>query len=1190
MAIHGRAVARRQEATVDGWFHFALFDEPPNDHTTPHAGAVASITSLGTGNVLVSSVALAQGTNPSFSRCYRAQVQSANTRIITFDFTSGLQSPATVSNAFNSGDLISIFAVDDTEKPWLVNYSGANKDHVWRRFNLATNAFESASYTGSYNGYTTSEYKVVSGGAVMAAMYSGTSARIVKYTVAGTTVTEVSTVTFTLDNSNSLRPFHWLSDGYGASVEAGGTFKVLWVYSGGTMSKVTGLPSNGTYTTFAIPVETGHVIVGITDTATEGFFATRYSGGSFSNTSTRATFNGTVDITNQLLFDSDNSKLATWNWSNTDGALSIWDIAYTAAPITIGLDTTIVSRNVGSIAQPVRNADRWHCITAYTDQLSDIWFPSWDAFRPGQYVRGIYRQVLDDGTLSVSAPETGTLTLYDDNGTAGGDTVWSLIFTPPGGVQATTGVNFWLTADGTSGGTPIHGTYRMRIKVDNTTVPGWITDSETDNATGTPGFIRVGTYATGITVRSDAGETTSQNPFAWPDTTYFKLRTQNGAKVNTTSHKRFELRTSGSTGVVKTSGLFTGNALYTGSAALDDLYPTGNNAIDIYIAVTGNTTMASEKWVHFLKYTGQTTEFTWVDKTTVKKLGAFNADKRIYYATTGTATAATADMKIFAYHPTGGGAYTTLFQVSEAVSGYMKLVNARSEAITNAAPITGIVFDSGNNARHTGTYAHSGTGVYSGSFTLATGTTGQRIAEHVGTGQPFYIKFQPAGTNAPTATGATSWSRTSWWKVDVHPQTGTTLVADLMTNNASGEQPDYIISADLCFVWGHAQNARGEELTTDVQFHLTPITPLGTEVTGLSHRFIQDTTNPGWTKKIPTENDDYWTVTPTSPAGRWTLLLLAHKSGVNVSGTDPINNYGKYYDSPNWGFAREVTTGGAFSEAYPASGTPQFVNFISAFRDNITIEPAWGVSGQTGKWWASGDPIIVGFRVHKNGSGYRVDSGTTPRIKIGKLNQANGQIEYFVGSETIGVTMTHVESIYGGSADDFTWVYVWDTSTGVSYGNYVAQFNPSIDGAISYEHVLMKMNSGFVWQSDFNTYTGSLSIDFSPMDFSLYGVMKTYLNSGDDILAETHNYIQGIGRRDVQFQYSGAYITGLIIDNDVVNNVVAVTRSQSGVTSGKVTQTVETINLKLSGTSKTVTTDIFYNSSGKPTGASTNVT
>lgn len=1020
---------------------------------------------------------------------------------------------------------------------------------------------------------------------------SATSTRLTRYGLAGTTLTEEATQTIT--TVDSLSPLKWLSTGYATAVEldpgttATDTSKVLWIYSGGSFNSVTsGWPSEGHRASTAIPLSTGVVFVSIlvdNGGSDDSLRAILYSGGAFQTVSTGVGVGvaglSTYSLNDKTFYDPIRADVIHFQNDAANGI--VWNVAN---PPTRQSETTTIDvapREWLPVAQ-VWIADGWCYGGEFAAGLSSVWgFTDFDSWEQGQFVVLGYRQIRE-GTTPPGDPETVDLWVYDDNATGASNIIWSTGFNPPDQSDYSQNWNFWFTSDGTSGGTPLHGTLKLRMRVIDSNIGGYTGDTFNDTANEIPGILRVGARPSSVDIATDAGHTTHPNPFAWPDTAHLRFNFTNATKVNAPNETlTFKLIQAGST--KKTVTGITGTNVFNSTTPIDDQFDTGNVAADFQIEVQGNASGIADKWTHFLRPTGS--EYTWTDKFTIKYPSNINVDKRIYYATTGSPTVGTSDMKIKAYHPTGT-TFATLFNVEESVTGYTYLINSRSELLTGAAPFTGTVFDSGNTSRLTAVWSHSGAGVYTGSFLLPTGTSGQRIAEHVGTGQPFYVKFQPAGTNAPTATGLTSWNRSSWWKVDSHPQISGTLVKDDMTNNALNENKDYIISADLLYWWGHVQNARGEDLSTDVELQYTAISHQNNE--SLFTKKKVDAS--GWSLNFVTDdNHAYNTVNPTSPAGNWKLLLLAHKSGTNVSGTSPTNNYAKYYDSPNWGFARETTTGGSFSAAYPADGTPQTVNFISAFRDNITIEPSWGVSGQTGKVWTSGDTILLGFRVHKNGSGYAVDSGTTPRIKIGRLKQTDGTVEYWVGSEAIGATMTHVESIFGAGADDFTWVYFWDTSSGVPYSNYVAQFNPSIDGAISYEHVLMKLNSGYLLQSTFDTYTGGIVEAFNPADFSLYGVMKTYLNPDDDILAETHNHIQGIGRRDVAFAYSGKYVTGFTIDNDSVTNSGTVTWGTSGNGSGKPTQIVEAINHKLSGSTKTVTTDLLYNSSGRVTGTNTNV-
>lgn len=1177
--------------------------------------------------------------SPSKSTVYT--ISGSATRVSYYSTASGIKSGSTITAPTN---IRGMFALNDTSTWWVTN-DGSN-NLIWHYHELGTSTV-TAKYTGAVAYSSTHHYEWFGfSGNVVWELDSQTGQVVLsKYSIDGSNNVTV-TARYTGSTNKAVKNFRWLEDGYGAGPDFAyaGTSSVVgrfYIFSGGNFTEVTTVPTNISDNAFdwghtlVVPLTYNKFIVALVDSSGSNYWArfAMYSGGTWGNATTSAwAITSDLSPPNPWLqgvdtewYDSSGGYLWITNFSK--GLMNNW-IRLNVGNLNIAIDSsgTGPSGMDGintDAAYPVRHNGKPYWIirdptTSFTYITS---IANWDDYTPGQYVRAYYKHHRGTTLANIGQPTGVELYLYDDNSS---DLVWSQNFVPANALQTETGFNLWLTSDGTSGGTPLHGTYRFRVRALLNGIGAYTADSDGAQTDDVKGFIRVGTYATGFTVKSDAAETTTKNPYAFPDTTYFKLRTTHAAKTNTSANKTFNIKPLSGSTVLKTVASSTGNALYSGSAAVDNDYPAGLLSTNIRVTIDSNSSgLTSEKWVHFLAPTGSS-DLTFVDKFTMEKSAAFNVDKRIYYATTGSPTVSTADMKVKTYHPTGT-TFTTLYHREESVTGYTYLLNARDELITTAAPMTGTIIDSGGTTHGTMVYSHSGTGVYTGSFTIPLGTTGQRVAEHVGTGQPFLVRFQPAGTNTPIATGVTSWNTTTWYKVDSHPQSGKTLNTDLMTNNALNEQTSYIISADEMYWWGHVQNARGEEMS-GVQIIFTTVAPNNV----FTDRGTRVTRSDGWNSSGADSTSGYVNMVPQAPAGIWRAQVFARKSGSAATVDDP-------WVSPNWGFSYETTTGGQFSSNGPSGADAQYVNFVSAFRDNITIEPSWGTYQVPGMAPNTGTQILVGFRAHKDGSGKAVDTGTTPRIKIARFKQSDGSVEFVVGTEALGEPMTRVSTVFPGTGDPYAWIYTWST-TGLTHGTYVAQFNAQIDGAITYEHLTMPITSGFTWVTDFAAHTGATvahgaqgavvgttntqtltnktlttpiiadftnaqhdhknavgggaieqTPHFNPLDFSMFGIFKTYLNPGDQIKSYTHNQIQGLAAHDVAFAYSGNYITGMTIDNDSTTNSVAVTWSETGVTSGKPTQVVETINHKLSGTAKTVTTVISYNGTGKATGTTTTV-
>lgn len=1209
----GATTVWEDQTLADGYFHFSPAILRANHSDMTNSGHFLDGT-----NVNVSQLMNTQYSNPKFPAIPLKQDSFFATaggvpptgRILSFDWKNHWQVAQLEVSGIDFYGNFSTFQVDTT-RLWLATISGSNVVlYTWHSGQSGL----TARYTGSYGHSGNSNFHAFDG--VVNHQISATTGTTIKTLyVTGTTVTEGSTVT--VASNNNLAKMSFLSPTYGAGVEvATGTTtsspqKDFYIYSGTTFTRYhpgnTTFPSSGHRAMYAHPVSTGVLLYGMihdNDTSVDYYYNYLYSGGSFGTGTARIDSSTTATSFERGVWDPANKTYFGFNTNNSEGVL-VTVTGGTMQVATKNCDMSFSNINYNRIWRNNRCVGLGIANSNTTYMAGAL---SYDMYAPGERVRFWYSHDLG-GATTIGPPQNVYLWVYDDNSLT---SIWNTTFSPDTSTNFQSGFDFWLTKNGTATGTPIHGSLRLRMRVQRTNVPTYDHDSDTAHADRHLGYIRVGTRVTGLNVNSDANESQTKNPYAYPDTFFFKARTQyEGVLSRTNNTFNVEFVQSGS--AVNNVTLSTGLKLFSGSTIVDNSFLVGNMSTKNRIKVSG-LSMFNDQWTHFLEPTGS--EVVWIDKFTVEAPGTFNVDKRIYIGQSGTAPT---NGRFATYHPKNAPAGATLFQVEEPVSGFTYLLNARNEVVTGVSTATGYVSTaSGNDTSFV--LNHVGNGEFTGMYTIAQG----HQAAHNASGQAKKLLLKPNTVNSPTATGSDSWYVTDWWKVDSHLQSGGTLNRDPMTDCEATEQENYIISADLCYWWAHAQNARGETLTSGVQFTFTTLDPEGNFI----EQGVRDIQPDGWTEKLNASGKDIGVirVVPTSPQGDWKFQVLAYKSGSNVSGT---YSYSNFSNSPNWGFGWETTPSGTFDN----ESKFETARFISAFRDNITLETSWGVQGQPGKHPVIGDTLLVGFRVHKDGVGHAVDSGSIPKIKIAKFNQADGKINYIVGTEQIGADMTPVTNVYP-SGDAYSWLYTWNTS-GQDYGNYVFQVNAKILGAVSFGQGLILVRSGYTLQSDFASHTGqstavhgvsgsvvgtsgsqtlhgktliSPTIDdftnaqhnhgtpaeggdledagknFNPLDFSLFGVHKTYLNPGDEVLSKTHNYIQGLGDNEVTFLYgSGDSVTGMIVDDGTTSNNISMTYS------GKyVIQVVETINNKLSGDVRTVTTDYYYSGSNV-TGTNTTV-
>lgn len=1189
--IRGQAWASAQAVTSTGYFHVGLEYQPNDETNTTEFSGTKLVRNLLNWNGPTPSLGAGQWDSSSYQDNYfivnsagsGVSVQSGT--VMWYSFTSGFSTGSNFAMPITGQKMY--IAPDSPTGAWLMQIpiTGANSGKaIYYRWTIGSQT-PVAKFTGNYahatgvddsfgNVFGQVAITFVSGKLfeqiISKAATTSMSGRLTRYTVSGDTLTEDITFFSGLNNKDSThRGWHgmsFISSGYGVMTEShvansdASDTRSLWVYSGNTLTNITaGFPSSGARATFAVAKATGVAYLAIqsVNNAVTGAFLLPWSGGSFQTPS--AVFNTSFLSGGDhgeawfrtFTYDAYNDQVIAMDQS----AAGAWCLDTSVSPPVL-VNTIQWLNSIGpATAHPAKNADRKYIM--YFDQ-TNVWHVStnsWDSLRPGQHLSIQLTQFLGSG-VALGKPDSIQIQIRDADNT--GKEIYNHTIVPPNTSPLSTGFDVWMTSGGTVGGTPINGPFNMRLLVIHTGLTGYTGDSH-NTAQGQDGIFRVGVSVPTMAINSDSpGGSATQNPYAINDTEFVQFKTQYTTLDVTQSTRTFRLENyqsgvdvlSGQSSLSSTSGANGGT--FTGSFIISNLYDVGNIPTSVRSHVTtvaGFGANGAENWIHFFRPTG--TEYTWVDKTQIEFTNIINVDPRTYLNSSGTG-AATNDGIFVTYHPSSGTTGTTLFNKEEVVSGYTTMINARSEAITTSTATGTVVTNSGNET--TFLLTHVGNGKYTGKYT----TADTDEATHDDTGQWKKLVLQAAGSNKSPATGVNSWYLSNLWKVIAHAQNNSALIRHVWPNTTLDETTGYIISADLMFIWGYVANVRQESVGTAATIDFQLISPLNT----INELGQKNTQADGWT------GNSYIQFSPTAPAGAWHLKTLGFKQGANVAAGG--DNQGNPSGSPNWGFEYEVDLSGN----YTAIHNDEIVNFISAYRDNLKIKAVYKTSGQGFRIAAPGDPILFVIRPLQDGTGVMVDSGSVPHIRISRFSQVSGTHVFYVGGDTGGITMPAASSnsAWGTGADPYSYYYYWDT-TGVPQDVYYALIDAKLAGAISFAFIDVP-------------FVKEINQDFSPLEFALHGVKKTYLNPGDPLLSNTHNQIQGIGPRTENILYdTHAFITGMTVTGQSTQNVISFTRDANH----NITTITETINNVLSGASKTITTNLQLDVSGKVTGSTTTV-
>lgn len=421
---------------------------------------------------------------------------------------------------------------------------------------------------------------------------------------------------------------------------------------------------------------------------------------------------------------------------------------------------------------------------------------------------------------------------------------------------------FHATHDGTAGGTPAAGTFRIKVRA----IRDGITtdyDCSSDGEEATSGDVDCVEFLTGgLRSRMIASTLTVPSPPA--DTTYAYGPTGDEqatceASVSRTvaaaAHEDHFLRAIDSANATIESSPQTevptmGSLSF--ASTIDDTYPKTSANYGCQIDLTGNSPLSGVAWTVFAA-TGHGTGIVRVDDDTVRRGDMFTADPTVHFdsdTSLPTDNEVTSDFE--------------LYNRAENFSLSWDLRNARDERISKSLTFVTVDSDGSTNALGTDTGPRYG---INGTWSATIDATNDE------TGDPKHVRLTATDKSDDSVD---SFSISSLYFADTHTQKSLPLTKDDFPDENDGELFTFISGEDTIRTWCHVKGVRKDR---EIDTGPNEVTILITDNEGGEQENSQHETGAdGWTATN--------TTTPaTPPTGQWTATCSVASGG--NTGDDP---------------------------------------------------------------------------------------------------------------------------------------------------------------------------------------------------------------------------------------------------------------------------------------------------------------
>ncbi|MDP3770031.1 MAG: hypothetical protein Q8R40_03795 [bacterium] len=462
----------------------------------------------------------------------------------------------------------------------------------------------------------------------------------------------------------------------------------------------------------------------------------------------------------------------------------------------------------------------------------------------------LYYKTWTLGVLPPSVPTTVRLRVYSDNG---GTIVREFVDgAPPADGSSYT---FFATNDGTAGGTPITGTFRLYIEAicSGVCLPG--TYDVTSDTNGDKGGLRSGISVFDITKNAyPAGTRYAYGPAGDEIMTFIASSSERFEDTGANQTVRLTTRRNGGPVVENGASQELGvSGSTTASFIADNTYnPTISISYDVEFQILGNANLWSKPWTH-IATGGNGANIIRDSPTAARYANRFTVDPRIYFSSDGAA----ANNNVITDF--------SIYNRGDTVNWQFYLLNSRNEALSRAVTVSIIAV--GTTTENGPMIRTSSSTLYSGNYIIDTA----HAATSDTTGSP--KKFLVTNTDQ-TKDSNNAYSVSSLYFMDMHPQVSPTLNQDDFPTEDTNETFTGIISADVFSFFAHVKNVRKD---THIDTSGSTVTfTLKKPDTTIRTTQTSDTGTDGWTL-----NYDFSTEAPT---GSWTITASTTFNG--NSGTD----------------------------------------------------------------------------------------------------------------------------------------------------------------------------------------------------------------------------------------------------------------------------------------------------------------
>lgn len=503
--------------------------------------------------------------------------------------------------------------------------------------------------------------------------------------------------------------------------------------------------------------------------------------------------------------------------------------------------------------------NRYFALRTVNDQLTGQNRASWE-LDAGTNITLFYK-TWTTGATPPSAPTNIILRVLSDNGATVVRTL-SSGSVPADGASYT----FSATSDGTSGGTPKAGMYRLYVEAvcSGVCVPG--TYDVTSDANGDKGAVRGGIKVSDITKNAyPAGAQYAYGPAGDETMTFTAASTDRVEDTGTNQTVRVNTRRNAGSVIENGASQELGTSGSTpASFTADTTYdPTTGTNYDTEFEIVGTSNLlAGEKWTH-IATTENGASIIRDSATVARYANRFAVDPSISFSTDGT---------------TANNNATTTFSVynrGETVNWQFYLLNSRLEKLSRAMTVSVIASD---NATEDGPASRTpAANLYSASYAVGAA----HLAANDTTGSA--KRFRAANTDQ-TKDSNNAHAISSLYFIDAHPQLTSTVSKDDWPTQNANETTSGVIAADFFSFFAHVKNVRKD---TNIDTSGSAITFIVKKPDGTtSATQTSDTGTDGWTN-----NYDFY---PVAPAGSWSVVASTTFNGNSATDTETLTFVSPY--------------------------------------------------------------------------------------------------------------------------------------------------------------------------------------------------------------------------------------------------------------------------------------------------------